>query len=100
MWNIYVKKEQTRQYFYRASLEKSHVSSQQLQNLDFQNIFAEINSALSSELRPNFESVSLLNNALELKNSFVGKSEELTRENFIKRVKPVLQREEIQKLYK
>jgi len=42
----------------------------------------------------------LLNNALELENSFIGKSKEPTRQNFIKRVKPVLQREEIQKLYK
>jgi len=72
------------------------VSSQQLQTLDFKNIFAEI----SSELQPKFEAVSLLNIALELESSFVGKSEELTRQDFIKRVKPVLKREEIQKLYK
>jgi len=96
LWEEYYKGEKKRKYFYRALLEKGHVTNIELQENDSRIIFAKLNK----ETRPKFQVVKRLNKALGLGNSYVGSNTEINRDQFIEKVKPIIHDKKVQGLYK
>lgn len=97
LWEMCERNPKVKTYLFNASLELGKATSQDVQLNDYKkSVFSE----LSNENRPRYEVITALNNVLGLEFSFDGNNNtKIEREDFAARVRPILENEEVQKLY-